>query len=130
MNKGRLEAFSDAILAIIMTIMVLELTTPAGSKLTDLQSLIPKLLTFALSFLILAIYWVNHHHLFQAVEQVNGTVLWANIHLLFWLSLIPFVIAWAGDNALDPIAYYILVRTLLKIHLKDSPLAMAIRSGH
>ena len=140
MTKGRLEAFSDAILAIIMTIMVLELATPSGTGFSALQTVYPKLLTYALSFLILAIYWVNHHHLFQAVKQVNGAVLWANIHLLFWLSLIPFVTAWAGDNALEPlpvmaygavlilaaIAYYILVRSLLAIHSKDSPLATAI----
>ena len=126
MRKGRLEAFSDAIIAIIMTIMVLELAAPAGSDLPSLSPLLPKLLTYALSFIFLAIYWVNHHHLFQAVERVNGAVLWANIGLLFWLSLVPFVTAWAGDNAAAPvpvavygavlilaaIAYFILVRTL------------------
>lgn len=140
MTKGRIEAFSDAILAIIMTIMVLELSTPHGTGFPALHSMLPKLLTYALSFLLLAIYWVNHHHLFQAVEQVNGAVLWANVHLLFWLSLVPFVTAWAGDNALSPLpvaaygtvlilaafAYYILVRSLLKVHSKDAPLAVAI----
>ncbi len=99
MSKGRLEAFSDAIIAIIMTIMVLELAAPAGSDFSSLAPLLPKLLTYALSFLFLGIYWVNHHHLFQAVERVNGVVLWANLGLLFWLSLVPFVTAWAGDNA-------------------------------
>jgi len=139
-RKGRLEAFSDAIIAIIMTIMVLELAAPAGSDLPSLSPLLPKLLTYALSFIFLAIYWVNHHHLFQAVERVNGAVLWANIGLLFWLSLVPFVTAWAGDNAAAPvpvavygavlilaaIAYFILVRTLLALHPAGSPLSDAI----
>jgi uncharacterized membrane protein len=140
MSKGRLETFADAILAIIMTIMVLELATPRGTDLSALALVFPKLLTYALSFVFLGIYWVNHHHLFQAVERVNGAVLWANIHLLFWLSLVPFVTAWAGDNAKAPlpvatygavlliaaIAYLIVVRCLLAIHPKDSPLATAI----
>jgi len=140
LSKGRLEAFSDAIIAIVMTIMVLELAPPAGSQLTSLLPLLPKLLTYALSFIFLAIYWVNHHHLFQAVERINGVVLWANIGLLFWLSLIPFVTAWSGDHASEPfpvavygtvlilaaIAYYILVRALLAVHPPGSPLATAI----
>jgi uncharacterized membrane protein len=139
-NKGRLEAFSDAIIAIIMTIMVLELAAPAGSDLRSLSPLLPKLSTYALSFVFLAIYWVNHHHLFQAVERVNGAVLWANIGLLFWLSLVPFATAWAGDNAAAPvpvavygavlllaaIAYFILVRTLLALHPAGSSLSDAI----
>jgi uncharacterized membrane protein len=140
MSKGRLEAFSDAIIAIIMTIMVLELAAPAGSDLRSLSPLLPKLLTYALSFVFLAIYWVNHHHLFQAVERVNGAVLWGNIGLLFWLSLVPFATAWAGDNAAAPvpvavygavlilaaIAYFIVVRTLLALHPVGSPLSSAI----
>jgi len=123
-----------------MTIMVLELAGPGGSDITSLAPLLPKLLTYALSFLFLAIYWVNHHHLFQAVERVNGAVLWANVGLLFWLSLVPFVTAWAGDNGAKPvpvaiygtililaaIAYFILVRTLLSVHPSGSRLASAI----
>ena len=140
MSKGRLEAFSDAIIAIVMTIMVLELTAPVGPDLSDLAALVPKILTYALSFVFLAIYWVNHHHLYQAVERVNGAVLWANVHLLFWLTLVPFVTAWAGDNAsvalpvavygvvliLAAIGYFVVVRTLLPIHGSNSPLARAI----
>jgi len=140
LSKSRLEAFSDAILAIVMTIMVLELTAPPGSDIASLRPLLPKLLSYTLSFLFLAIYWVNHHHLFQAVERVNGAVLWANVGLLFWLSLVPFVTAWAGDNGAKPvpvaiygailllaaIAYFILVRTLLAVHPSGSQLANAI----
>ncbi len=140
MTKSRIEAFSDAIIAIIMTIMVLELAAPAGSSLASLAPLLPKFLAYGLSYLFLAIYWVNHHHLFQAVERVSGGVLWANMVLLFWLSLIPFVTAWAGDNSTAPIpvavygvvlllagiAYYILVRALLRVHPNESPLAKAI----
>ncbi len=140
MSKGRLEAFSDAIIAIIMTIMVLELTAPGGANLAALAPLLPKFLAYALSYLFLAIYWVNHHHLFQAVERVSGGVLWANIMLLFWLSLVPFATAWAGDNYLAPIpvasyglimllaaiAYFILVRSLLHVHPGESTLAKAI----
>lgn len=139
MSKGRLEAFSDAIIAIIMTIMVLEIATPEGTDLSALGSRAPKILTYALSFVFLAIYWVNHHHLFQAVERVSGGVLWANMHLLFWLSLVPFVTAWAGDHVSVPlpvavygavlflaaIAYFILVRSLLAIH-RGSVLEAAI----
>lgn len=142
MSKHRLEAFSDAIIAIIMTIMVLELSAPAGADFRSLVPLLPKVLAYALSFLFLGIYWVNHHHLFQAVERVNGAVLWANMGLLFWLSLVSFVTAWAGDHASAPvpvavygtvlilaaIAYFILVRTLLAVHPRGSPLATAIGS--
>src|SRR5512135_1184255 len=113
-----------------MTIMVLELTAPPGANLAALVPLLPKFLAYALSYLFLAIYWVNHHHLFQAVERVSGGVLWANIVLLFWLSLVPFATAWAGDNYLAPvpvalygtilllaaIAYFILIRSLLSVH--------------
>ena len=142
MHKGRLEAFSDGVIAIIITIMVLEMKVPheAGANLKVLQPLIPVFLSYIMSFIYLGIYWNNHHHLFQTVKQVKGSVLWANSHLLFWLSLIPFVSAWMGENhfALWPvvlygivllgaaIAYFILVKTLLTVHGKDSVLATAI----
>ncbi len=139
-SKGRLEAFSDAVIAIAITIMVLELRPPEGSTLPSLTPVLPKLLAYVLSFLFLGIYWSNHHHLFQAVRQVNGAVLWANLHLLFWLSLVPFVTGWAGGHAsfsvpvgsygavllFAAIAYFVLVRTLLSLHGRDSPLAGAI----
>src|SRR6266436_2653655 len=101
MGKGRLEAFSDGVIAIIITIMVLELKVPQGTDGADLEALrrlIPVFLSYVLSFVFLGIYWNNHHHLMQAVRQVNGRVLWANLHLLFWLSLIPFVTGWMGAN--------------------------------
>jgi uncharacterized membrane protein len=96
MTKGRLEAFGDAVIAIVITIMVLELHAPDEPTLAALTPLAPKFLSYALGFVFLAIYWNNHHHLFQSVQRVNGAVLWANIHLLFWLSLVPFATAWAG----------------------------------
>lgn len=140
MSKGRLEAFSDGVLAIIITIMVLELRTPEEGTLAALIPLLPKFLSYVLSFVILSIYWTNHHHLWQVVERVNGSVLWANLHLLFWLSLIPFVTGWMGENHfstlpvalygvvlwLSAMAYYMMVRALMKIHVKDSVLAAAI----
>ena len=140
MSKGRLEAFSDGVLAIIITIMVLELRPPAGPGLTALQSKIPGIVSYILSFVFLGIYWNNHHHLFQAAQKVNGAVLWANLHLLFWLSLIPFATAWMGQDGfvLGPVAlycflqlmaamaYFLLVRALLTHHGKDSLLAKAI----
>src|SRR5215207_7992404 len=140
MSKGRLEAFSDGVLAIIITIMVLELRTPEDGTLSALLPLLPKFLSYVLSFIILSIYWNNHHHLWQVVERVNGSVLWANLHLLFWLSLIPFVTGWMGENHfstlpvtlygvvlwLSAMAYYIMVRALMTIHAKDSVLAAAI----
>jgi uncharacterized membrane protein len=140
MSKSRLEAFSDGILAIVITIMVLELTVPHTSDLYALFPLAPKLLSYALSFMFLAIYWNNHHHLLQAVHHVNGRVLWANMHLLFWLSLIPFVTGWMGENQFAPwpvalygvvlllaaIAYFILVRALIALHGRDSVIAHAI----
>jgi TMEM175 potassium channel family protein len=139
-TKGRLEAFSDGVIAIIITIMVLELRPPAGSSLKSLLPLVPSLLTYVLSFIYLGIYWSNHHHLFQAVSKVNGGVLWANLHLLFWLSLVPFVTGWMGDNGLAPVpvalygvvmllaavAYYILVRVLVNLHGSDSTLAASL----
>jgi len=140
MSKGRLEAFSDGVLAIIITIMVLELRTPEEGTLSALIPLLPKFLSYVLSFIFLSIYWNNHHHLWQVVERVNGSVLWANLHLLFWLSLIPFVTGWMGENHfstlpvalygvvlwLSAMAYYIMVRALMTIHAKDSVLAAAI----
>ena len=142
MGKGRLEAFSDGVIAILITIMVLELRPPAGADPAALLPLIPVFLSYVLSFVYLAIYWNNHHHLFQAVQRVNGRVLWANLHLLFWLSLIPFVTAWMGENnfaawpvalyggvlLLAACAYFLLVRSLLSLHGQDSTLAAALGS--
>ncbi len=140
MDRGRLEAFSDGVMAIIITIMVLELRAPEGAELAALRPLIPKFLSYVLSFVFLGIYWNNHHHLFQAVTQVNGRVLWANLHLLFWLSLVPFVTAWMGENQFaawpvalyglvllcSAIAYYLLSRALVSLHGADSVLATAV----
>jgi uncharacterized membrane protein len=140
MTKSRLEAFSDGVLAIIITIMVLELKIPHEAELTALRPLIPVFLSYVLSFVYIGIYWNNHHHLLQAVRRVNGSVLWANLHLLFWLSLIPFVTAWTGENhfaslpvafyggalLLAAIAYYILSRTLIACEGQDSALAIAV----
>src|SRR5205814_7440133 len=142
MNKGRLEAFSDGVIAIIITIMVLELKAPHGADVATLGPLIPVFLSYVLSFVLIAIYWNNHHHLFQAARRVNGAILWANSHLLFWLSLVPFVTAWMGDNhfASLPVAlygfvllcagcaYFILTRALLAHHGVDSTLAKALGS--
>lgn len=142
MNKGRLEAFGDAVIAIIITIMILELHPPEDLSIAALQGIAPNLLSYILSFIILAIYWNNHHHLFQSVEMVNGAVLWANLHLIFWLSIIPFVTAWLGKAGiqtipvalygfvltLSAVAYAILVRTLLSLHGDQSALAQAIGS--
>jgi uncharacterized membrane protein len=140
MNKARLEAFSDGVIAILITIMVLELKVPHGAKIEELQPLAPILLSYLLSFIYLAIYWVNHHHLFQAVRHVNGNILWANIHLLFWLSLVPFCTGWMGENqfAAVPVglygcvllaaavAYFILTIALVSHHGKDSTIAIAL----
>lgn len=140
MGKGRLEAFSDGVIAIIITIMVLELKIPHEADLAVLRPLVPVFLSYVLSFIYLGIYWNNHHHLLQAAQNVNGRVLWANLHLLFWLSLIPFVTGWTGENyfatlpvalygtvlLLSGIAYFILTRTLIAHHGKDSTLAIAI----
>src|SRR5262245_66157478 len=114
MSKGRLEAFSDGVLAIIITIMVLELKAPHEPTLQALRLLVPEFLSYLLSFVFLGIYWNNHHHLLQAVRHVNGRILWANLHLLFWLSLVPFVTAWMGhpDFAALPVAAYGAVRPL------------------
>jgi uncharacterized membrane protein len=140
MTRNRLEAFSDGVIAIIITIMVLELRPPHGGELADLGPLVPKLLAYVLSFVFLAIYWNNHHHLLHAVQRVDGLVLWANVHLLFWLSLIPFVTAWMGEHGAAPVtvaaygavmllaavAYFLLALALLRLHGKDSVLARAL----
>jgi len=140
MKTTRLEAFSDGVLAIIITIMVLELKVPHAVELAALKPLLPVLLSYVLSFIYLGIYWNNHHHLFQATEQVSGGILWANLHLLFWLSLFPFTTAWMGENQLAAIptaiygfvllmaaiAYYLLERTIIAKEGRDSLLAQAI----
>ena len=140
MTSNRLEAFSDGVIAIIITIMVLELRPPHEASIPALRPLLPVFLSYALSFVFIGIYWSNHHHLFQAVEHVNGGVLWANLHLLFWLSLTPFVTAWIGESRFAPwpvalygavlllsaIGYYILTLALLSIHSRESVLAQAL----
>jgi uncharacterized membrane protein len=140
MNKGRLEAFSDGVLAIIITIMVLDLRPPHSGELAALKPIIPNFVSYALSFTYVGIYWSNHHHLFQAVKGVNGKILLANLHLLFWLSMTPFATAWLGQAGLttwpvalyglvlflSAIAYTILTKTLIAHHGKDSVIAKAI----
>ncbi len=140
MDKNRLEGFSDGVLAIIITIMVLELGVPHGSDLTALKPLLPVFLSYVLSFIYLGIYWNNHHHLLKAVRKVKGAMMWANLHLLFWLSLFPFVTGWMGENhfarlptalygavlLLAAIAYYMLQNIILADHGCDSKLAAAI----
>jgi uncharacterized membrane protein len=140
MGKGRLEAFSDGVIAIIITIMVLELKVPHGTDLAALSPLWPVFLSYVLSFVYVGIYWNNHHHMLHAVKHVNGRVLWTNSHLLFWLSLTPFTTAWMGENHFAPIpvavygvgllmnaiAYTLLVRSLIKGHGKDSEFAARI----
>ncbi len=140
MRKERMEAFSDGVIAILITIMVLQLAAPQGADRAALVPLVPVFLSYVLSFLFLAIYWNNHHHLLQAAEHVDGGILWANMHLLFWLSLVPFFTAWMGLHPLAPwpvalyglvlffasIAYYLLTRALIALHGRDSILASAI----
>jgi uncharacterized membrane protein len=140
MSKGRTEAFSDGVIAILITIMVLELRPPEATDPAALRPLIPVFLSYVLSFIYLAIYWNNHHHLFQVVQTVSGNVLWANVFLLFWLSLIPFVTAWMGEHGfarwpvalygmvllLAAVAYFFLTRALLAVHSPDSALARAL----
>jgi uncharacterized membrane protein len=135
-----MEAFSDGVLAIIITIMVLELAPPHEAELAALLPLAPVFLSYALSFVFLGIYWSNHHHLLQAIKHVDGRVLWANLHLLFWLSLIPFTTGWVGENHFAPwpvalyglvlllaaVAYFILTRALIATHGRDSVLATAV----
>jgi uncharacterized membrane protein len=139
-SKGRLEAFSDGVIAIIITIMVLELRAPHAAQAAALKPLVPAFLSYVLSFVFVGIYWNNHHHLLQAARSVSGSVLWANLHLLFWLSLVPFVTSWMGDShfASLPVAayggvmlaagfaYQLLTRALLARHDHDSALARAI----
>jgi uncharacterized membrane protein len=141
MEKNRLEAFSDGVLAIIITIMVLELKAPEHADgLADLKELLPVFLSYVLSFLYVGIYWNNHHHMFQATKHVTGGILWANLHSLFWLSLFPFTTAWVGKNHLAAtptavygfvllmaaVAYYILQRTIINSQGRNSLLAAAI----
>jgi uncharacterized membrane protein len=140
MHKGRLEAFSDGVLAIIITIMVLELKVPHEVSAAVLIKLAPVFFSYVLSFIYIAIYWVNHHHLFQATKHVDGGVLWANMHLLFWLSLVPFTSGWMGENRfaqwpvmlygvnlfIAAIAYSILCRALIAANGADSAIAKAI----
>src|ERR687898_228368 len=140
MGSGRLEAFSDGVLAIVITIMVLELKAPHGADLGALGPLIPVFLSYVLSFIFIGIYWSNHHHLLHAVQHVNGRILWANLHLLFWLSLVPFVTGWMGENhfaslpvamygvvmLMSGVAYYLLSRSLIRHHGRESALAMAV----
>jgi uncharacterized membrane protein len=141
-NKGRLEAFSDGVIAVIITIMVLELKAPHGTDLAALGPMVPVLLTYALSYVFVGIYWNNHHHMMQSVQKIDGSILWANLHLLFWLSLVPFVTSWMDENHFESvpvaaygvvllmcgIAYYMLAHCLGAIHGKDSALAQRLGS--
>src|SRR5687767_4609905 len=140
MRKGRLEAFSDGVIAILITIMVLELKVPHGGDFEALRPLLPAFLAYVLSFVYLGIYWNNHHHMLHTVEHVDGRILWANLHLLFWLSLIPFATHWMGDNHLaalptalygvvmlcSALAYTLLQATIIAGHGRDSKLAQAV----
>ena len=140
MKTTRLEAFSDGVLAIIITIMVLELKVPHAVEFAALKPVLPVLLSYVLSFIYVGIYWNNHHHLFQVTEQVSGGILWANLHLLFWLSLFPFTTAWIGENhvaaiptaiygfvlLMAAIAYYVLERTIIAKQGRESFLALAV----
>jgi uncharacterized membrane protein len=140
MHKQRVELFSDGVIAVLITILVLELRAPHGDEWTALMPLMPAFLSYVLSFIYLGIYWSNHHHLLQAASHVNGGVLWANLHLLFWLSLIPFTTAWMGENEFAPVpvavygfdllmgalAYYFLERTLIAAQGEGSRLRMAV----
>jgi uncharacterized membrane protein len=140
MEKGRLEAFSDGVIAILITIMVLELRIPQGTDLRALEPIIPTLLSYVLSFIFLGIYWNNHHHMLQTCDRVNGKILWANLHLLFWLSLVPFVTSWTGQNhfaalptamyggvfIMAAFAYTILQGCIIRSQGPDSKLAIAV----
>jgi uncharacterized membrane protein len=140
MGKNRMEAFSDGVLAIIITVMVLEMKAPQGTDLAALRPVLPVFLSYVLSFVYLGIYWNNHHHMLHATQRVSGAVLWANLHLLFWLSLIPFVTGWMGENEFAPaptalygaallmaaIAYWLLQRAIIADEGPDSPLARAV----
>src|SRR5436305_12322017 len=143
MTKGRLEAFSDGVIAVIITIMVLEMKVPHGADVTALAPLVPVFLAYVLSFVLVAIYWNNHHHMFHAVHHVSGGTLWANMHLLFWLSLVPFTTGWMDENHYAPVtvaayglvllgagvAYFILTRVLLATHGPDSAFSRALGSA-
>jgi uncharacterized membrane protein len=143
MSKGRLEAFSDGVLAIIITVMVLDMKAPSDSEPAALRPVIPAFLSYVLSFIYVGIYWNNHHHIFHAVERVSGMTLWANLHLLFWLSLVPFVTSWMGGSHFGtwPVVAYGVVlllaatawdierRVLLRCHAPDSALARALRGN-
>ena len=140
MGKNRLEAFSDGVIAIIITIMVLELKVPLGDQLSDLSASVPVLLSYVLSFIYVGIYWNNHHHLFHVVRHVNGAVMWGNLHLLFWLSIIPFVTSWMGQHhasawpvaaygavlMMSGAAYYFLTQALIALHGRESSIAEAL----
>ena len=140
MGKARLEAFSDGVLAILITIMVLELRVPHEADWRALSPLVPVLLTYALSFVFVGIYWNNHHHMFHLVDRITGGIMWANLHLLFWLSLTPFVTGWMGENHFAPvptafygavmllaaIAYYVLQQTIIRHQRPHSKLAAAV----
>jgi uncharacterized membrane protein len=140
MSKGRLEAFSDGVIAIVLTIMVLELKEPAGAALADLGPSVPTLLAYLLSFVYVGIYWTNHHHMLHAAQRVDGRILWANLHLLFWLSLVPFTTQWVGEHPSAPVpvalyggvllaagcAYFVLARTLARQHGPGSEIATAL----
>ncbi len=140
MSKTRLEAFSDGVLAIIITIMVLELKVPHGADIAALEPLMPVFLSYVLSFIYIGIYWNNHHHMLHATQSVNGPILWANLHLLFWLSLIPAATGWMGENHFAPaptavygvpllmaaVAYWVLQRAIMAKHGRDSLLAVAV----
>jgi uncharacterized membrane protein len=140
MSKGRMEAFSDGVLAVIITIMVLEMKSPRGMTLQALAPVLPVFLSYVLSFAYIGIYWNNHHHLLHATQRVNGATLWANLHVLFWLSLVPFTTAWMGENhfaawpvavygivlLLAGVAYFVLTKALINLHGRDSTLAISI----
>ena len=140
MSKGRVEAFSDGVFAVIITFLVFNIKVPSSADLGSLLPLLPIFLSYILSFLYIGIYWNNHHHLFQAAEHVSGKILWANLHLLFWLSLAPFATAWMGQNHFSPtpvaaygsvllfagIAYFVLTRSLVSHHGKESKLAISV----
>ena len=140
MSSQRLEAFSDAVIAILITIMVLELKVPHGTGLNDIQPLLPTFMTYVMSFVYLAIYWNNHHHMLHVTDRVNGAILWSNMHLLFWLSLVPFVTRWLGENHLAPapvllygvvlfmagVAYYVLQSAIVRSQGPSSRLRQMI----
>jgi uncharacterized membrane protein len=139
-DKGRMEAFSDGVIAVIITIMVLEMKVPHGADVGSLVPVIPVFLAYILSYVYTGIYWNNHHHMLHSVQKVNGSILWANLHLLFWLSLVPFVTGWMSENHFAPvpvalygavllatgIAYYLLAHCLRAVHGADSPLARSL----